>query len=97
MDIFIKDLFNVDYLAERYGDRWVLRDLDFFPEKLSTMARLYPYTLDTYIEAIKNEGFVSFETEAEALDACIKIYTKVLKRKVPYNIYERYYKATDKK
>lgn len=88
---------DVDLAKRMFGDRWVLRDLDFFPEKLSDMERLYPYTIDTYIEAIKNEGFVSFETEVEALDACIKIYTKVLKRKVPYGIYERYYKATDKK
>ncbi len=90
-------IFNVDYLVECYGDRWVLRDLDFFPEKLSTMAKLYPYTLDTYIEAIRNEGFVSFKTEKEALDACIKIYTKVLKRKVPYGIYERYYNTSIEK
>ncbi len=88
---------NVDYLVEYYGDRWVLRDLDFFPEKLSTMAKLYPFTLDAYIEAIRNEGFVSFKTEKEALDACIQIYKKVLKRKVPCGLYERYYNTSTEK
>ena len=88
---------SIDLLKNLYGDRWVLRDLDFFPEKLSDMARIYPYKYETYIEAIKNEHFVSFETEAEAIDACIKIYTKVLKRKVPYGLYERYYMAINKK
>lgn len=26
---------TINRLVERYGDRWVLRDFDFFPEKLS--------------------------------------------------------------
>ena len=88
---------DIDLAKRMFGDRWVLRDLDFFPEKLSDMARLYPYTIDTYIEAINNEHFVSFETELEALEACINIYKKVLKRKVPYGLYERYYMAVNKK
>lgn len=87
---------TIDKLVKQYGDRWILRDLDFFPEKLSEAARVYPYTIDTYIEAIKNEHFFSFETEKEALEASIKIY-KTLKRKVPYGLLERYYLATSKK
>lgn len=87
---------DIDRLVRIYGDRWILRDLDFFPEKLSDVAGLYPYTIDTYIEAIKNEHFFSFETEKEALEASIKIY-KTLKRKVPYGLLERYYLVTSKK
>jgi len=87
---------DVEFAKHLFGDRWVLRDLDFFPEKLSDMAELYPYTIDTYIEVIKNEHFFSFETEREALEASIKIY-ETLKRKVPYGLLERYYLATSKK
>lgn len=87
---------DVDLAKHLFGDRWVLRDLDFFPEKLSDMARIYPYTIDTYTEAIKNEHFVSFKTELEALEASIKVY-KALKRKVPYGLYERYYMAVNRK
>lgn len=87
---------DIELAKKLFGDRWILRDLDFFPEKLSEAARVYPYTIDTYIEAIKNEHFFSFETEKEALEASIKIY-KTLKRKVPYGLLERYYLATSKK
>lgn len=87
---------DIEFAKKLFGDRWILRDLDFFPEKLSEVARVYPYTIDTYIEAIKNEHFFSFETEKEALEASIKIY-KTLKRKVPYGLLERYYLATSKK
>ncbi len=87
---------DIEFAKKLFGDRWILRDLDFFPEKLSEAARVYPYTIDTYIEAIKNEHFFSFETEKEALEASIKIY-KTLKRKVPYGLLERYYLATSKK
>jgi len=78
-------------LVNKYGDRWILRDLDFFPEKLSDMCRLYPYKVDTFIEVVTGEGFVSFETEKEALDASIKIYEKVLWKQVPYGLLHRYY------
>jgi len=87
---------DVDLAKKLFGDRWILRDLDFFPEKLSEAARVYPYTIDTYIEVIKNEHFFSFETEKEALEASIKVY-KTLGRKVPYGLLERYYLATSKK
>lgn len=87
---------DIELAKKLFGDRWILRDLDFFPEKLSEAARVYPYTIDTYIEAIKNEHFFSFETEKEALEASIKIY-KTLKRKVPYGLLERYYLTTSKK
>lgn len=87
---------DIELAKKLFGDRWILRDLDFFPEKLSEAARVYPYTIDTYIETIKNEHFFSFETEKEALEASIKIY-KTLKRKVPYGLLERYYLATSKK
>ena len=88
---------SIEVLKSIYGDRWILRDLDFFPEKLSDMARVYPYKFETYVEAVKNEGFVSFETELEALEASINIYKKVLKRKVPYGLYERYYLVLNRK
>lgn len=88
---------TINRLVERYGDRWVLRDLDFFPEKLSDMCRVYPYRVKTFMEVTTGIGFVSFETEKEALEASIKIYEKVLKQKVPYSLLERYYIVTSEK
>ena len=88
---------TINRLVERYGDRWVLRDLDFFPEKLSDMCRVYPYRVKTFREVTTGIGFVSFETEKEALEASIKIYEKVLKQKVPYSLLERYYLVTSEK
>ena len=88
---------TINRLVERYGDRWVLRDLDFFPEKLSDMCRVYPYRVKTFMEVTTGIGFVSFETEKEALEASIKIYEKVLKQKVPYGLLHRYYLATSEK
>ena len=88
---------TINRLVERYGDRWVLRDLDFFPEKLSDMCRVYPYRVKTFMEVTTGRGFVSFETEKEALEASIKIYEKVLKQKVPYGLLHRYYLATSEK
>ena len=88
---------TINRLVERYGDRWVLRDLDFFPEKLSDMCRVYPYRVKTFMEVTTGIGFVSFETEKEALEASIKIYEKVLKQKAPYSLLERYYLVTSEK
>ena len=88
---------TINRLVERYGDRWVLRDLDFFPEKLSDMCRVYPYRVKTFMEVTTGRGFVSFETEKEALEASIKIYEKVLKQKVPYSLLERYHLVTSEK
>ena len=88
---------TINRLVERYGDRWVLRDLDFFPEKLSDMCRVYPYRVKTFMEVTTGIGFVSFETEKETLEASIKIYEKVLKQKVPYSLLERYYIVTSEK
>ena len=88
---------TINRLVERYGDRWVLRDLDFFPEKLSDMCRVYPYRVKTFMEVTTGIGFVSFETEKEALEASIKIYEKVLKQKVPYSLLERYHLVTSEK
>ena len=88
---------TINRLVERYGDRWVLRDLDFFPEKLSDMCRVYPYRVKTFMEVTTGIGFVSFETEKEALEASIKIYEKVLKQKVPYDLLKRYYLVTSEK
>ena len=88
---------TINRLVERYGDRWILRDLDFFPEKLSDMCRVYPYRVKTFMEVTTGRGFVSFETEKEALEASIKIYEKVLKQKVPYGLLHRYYLATSEK
>ena len=88
---------TINRLVERYGDRWLLRDLDFFPEKLSVMCRIYPYRVQTFMEVTTGIGFVSFETEKEALEASIKIYEKVLKQKVPYSLLERYYIVTSEK
>lgn len=88
---------TINRLVERYGDRWILRDLDFFPEKLSDMCRVYPYRVKTFMEVTTGIGFVSFETEKEALEASIKIYEKVLKQKVPYSLLERYYIVTSEK
>ena len=88
---------TINRLVERYGDRWVLRDLDFFPEKLSDMCRVYPYRVKTFMEVTTGIGFVSFETEKEALEAIIKIYEKVLKQKLPYDLLKRYYLVTSEK
>ena len=88
---------TINRLVERYGDRWVLRDLDFFPEKLSDMCRVYPYRVKTFMEVTTGIGFVSFETEKEALEASIEIYEKVLKQKVPYSLLHRYYLTTSEK
>ena len=87
---------TIDRLVKLYGDRWMLRDLDFFPEKLSDMCRIYPYKVDTFINVMEGR-FVSFATEKEALEASIKIYEKVLKQKVPYGLLERYYLVTSEK
>ena len=83
---------TIDRLVKLYGDRWVLRDLDFFPEKLSVMCRLYPYKVETFMETVGGR-FISFKTEKEALDASIKIYEKVLHKSVPYGLLHRYYLA----
>ena len=88
---------TIDILVQLYGDRWMLRDLDFFPEKLSDMCRVYPYRVRTFMDVVRDNGFVSFETEKEALEASIKIYEKVLKQKVPYGLLHRYYLATSEK
>ena len=88
---------TINRLVERYGDRWVLRDLDSFPEKLSDMCRVYPYRVKTFMEVNTGIGFVSFETEKEALEASIEIYEKVLKQKVPYSLLERYHLVTSEK
>ena len=88
---------TINRLVERYGDRWVLRDLDFFPEKLSDMCRVYPYRVKTFMEVTTGIGFVSFETEKEALEASIEIYEKVLKQKLPYDLLKRYYLVTSEK
>ena len=87
---------TIDRLVKLYGDRWVLRDLDFFPEKLSDMCRLYPYKVETFMEAV-NGRFISFETEKEALDTSIQIYEKVLQKSVPYGLLHRYYLADSRK
>ena len=87
----------ISRLVNRYGDRWILRDLDFFPEKLSDMCKAYPYGVQTFMEVTTGRGFVSFETEKEALEASIKIYEKVLKQKVPYSLLERYHLVTSEK
>ena len=87
----------INRLVNQYGDRWILRDLDFFPEKLSVMCRVYPYSVMTFMEVIMGNGFVSFSTEKEALEASIKIYEKVLKQKVPYGLLHRYYLAASEK
>ena len=88
---------TINRLVNQYGDRWILRDLDFFPEKLSDMCRVYPYSFRTFMEVTTGIGFVSFETEKEALEASIEIYEKVLKQKVPYSLLERYYLVTSEK
>ncbi len=88
---------TIDRLVKQYGDRWMLRDLDFFPEKLSDMCRLYPYKVDTFMEVVRGSGFVSFETEKEALDASIRIYENVLHKQVPYGLLHRYYLADSEK
>ena len=88
---------TIDILVQLYGDRWMLRDLDFFPEKLSDMCRVYPYRVKTFMEVTTGRGFVSFETEKEALEASIKIYEKVLKQKLPYDLLKRYYLVTSEK
>ena len=88
---------TINRLVNQYGDRWLLRDLDFFPEKLSVMCRVYPYRVRTFMEVTTGIGFVSFETEKEALEASIQIYEKVLKQKVPYGLLHRYYLATSEK
>lgn len=46
---------DIDRLVRLYGDRGILRDLDFFPEKLSDACRIYPYTVDTFMEVVEGE------------------------------------------
>ena len=87
---------TINRLVEKYGDRWILRDLDLFPEKLSVMCRIYPYMRKTFMEVTTGIGFVSFETEKEALEASIEIYEKVLKQKVPYGLLHRYFVTSEK-
>ena len=87
---------TINSLVNQYGDRWLLRDLDFFPEKLSVMCRVYPYRVRTFMEVIRGNGFVSFNTEKEALEASIQIYKKVLKQKVPYGLLHRYLVTSEK-
>ena len=88
---------TINRLVNRYGDRWILRDLDFFPEKLSDMCKVYPYSFRTFIEVTTGNSFVSFNTEKEALEASIQIYKNVLKQKVPYGLLHRYYLVTSEK
>ena len=88
---------TINRLVEKYGDRWILRDLDFFPEKLSDMCKVYPYSFRTFIEVTTGNSFVSFNTEKEALEASIQIYKNVLKQKVPYGLLHRYYLVTSEK
>ena len=88
---------TIDILVQLYGDRWMLRDLDFFPEKLSDMCRVYPYSGRTFMDVVRGNGFVYFNTEKEALEASIKIYEKVLKQKLPYDLLKRYYLVTSEK
>jgi hypothetical protein len=45
------------------------------------------------MEVVEGDGFVSFHSEKEALDACMRIYENVLKKKVPYGLLHRYYLA----
>lgn len=52
---------TINRLVKKYGDRWLLRDLDFFPEKLSVMCRVYPYRVRTFMEVIRGNGFVSLK------------------------------------
>ena len=87
------DMLNVNYLIEQFGERWVLRDLDFFPEKFSDMHRLNKnYNDKVYFEIIYG-NFVGFKTEKEALEASLKIYAKVLKKDPPRSLLERYYEC----
>ena len=88
---------TINRLVEKCGDRWMLRDLDFFPEKLSDMCKAYPYGVQAFMEVTTGRGFVSFETEKEELEASIKIYEKVLKQKLPYDLLKRYYLVTSEK
>ena len=88
---------TINRLVNRYGDRWILRDLDFFPEKLSDMCKVYPYSFRPFIEVTTGNSFVSFNTEKEALEASIQIYKNVLKQKVPYGLLHRYYLVTSEK
>ena len=88
---------TINRLVERYGDRWLLRDLDFFPEKLSDMCKVYPYSFRTFIEVTTGNSCASFKTEKDALEASIQIYKEVLKQKVPYGLLYRYYLVTSEK
>lgn len=86
----------IERFRAMYGEKWILRDLDFFPEKLSDIAKLYPYTTHT-LYGIVDGTFHVFSREVDALDACIKIYNDVLHIHPPYEILERYWKLTSKK
>ena len=86
-------ILNEDYLVKEYGERWILRDLDFLPEKFSDMHRFNSlYNDDVYFH-ILNDDFVGFKTEKEALEASLNIYAKVLKKFPPQSLLERYYKC----
>lgn len=51
---------TINRLVERYGDRWLLRDLDFFPEKLSVMCN----KIENF-KIIHNESCYVYNLEVE--------------------------------
>ena len=86
---------RIKRLAGQFGDCWVLRDLDFFPEKFSEYCIQHDYNDGVYYNGM-NGIFITFDSERDAFDASIKIYQDVLHKKVPVSLLERYWKLTSK-
>lgn len=85
----------VNDLRNKFENKWTLRDLDFFPEQIKTLDKSHHFNLEQWY-AFEDEHFIFFDTEKEAVEASIKIYETVLKRKIPYSLLERYYRITKK-
>lgn len=59
---------------ENEGEKWFLRDFDFFPEKLSHKFEIDKY-YDSYnfIKGIEKKQFIVFNSEIDAIEASIEI------------------------
>lgn len=80
---------ETESFVNRYGERWILRDIDFFPEKLTDMAMSYNYSWDLCVKITEGKGF-SFDTEYDAVCASIKIY-KLLGKDIPVDLMRKYF------
>jgi hypothetical protein len=80
---------DCEKFAIEYGERWILRDVDLFPEKLSSAAADRDYSKNLYMNIINGKG-ISFETEMDAVTASIRIY-KLLGKEIPVDLMMKYF------